>query len=152
MPWPTIAVGTKLSAAVFAAIKGYIDSDILGAQVTYTPVIKFGTTTYIGGTRDFRYRQLGKHVFVSGQIVLAGTPGGTGAIEISLPVAARMSAVLGQVTMVDASGPAVRVANARGAGSVINLVDDSGAYYTHAVPWTWTVSDVISFSFMYETT
>lgn len=150
MAWPTIAVATKLTPAKFAAMKAYIDTDLLAAQAAYAPVIKFGTTVYAGGSRDFRWKQVGKRVWVSGQITLSGSAPAAGAIEISLPVAARLASVIGPVVLVDASPVAMKVANARAGGSIMNLVDDSGAYYTNTVPWTWANGDVIIFELQYE--
>lgn len=131
----------------------------LGAWTSYTPT--WTNITIGNGTNNFKYNQIGKSVWVMGELTFGSTTSITGGPVFTLPVTASslLSAdsqfasasfldsgtenYLGIVRLTATTTGNVRAMNVGGTYARTVIVDGS-------TPFSWTTNDKICFSFWYE--
>jgi len=132
-----------------------------GGFTTWTP--SFTGVTVGNGTTVARYNQIGKLVHAEFIFVLGSTSAVTGSINISLPVTAKVGATLAPAagfagSLLDAGTAiydAIAVISSAGTLAELFAVNSAGTYAnfavtTGSVPFTWGISDAISFNITYE--
>lgn len=162
--WTTIGTaglnsGTALSTTYMRAngSGGVIfDND---AWTAYTPT--WTNLTIGNGTNDFKYKQIGKLVIVSGIMTFGSTTSVTGSIRLSLPVTASsgisVNTSLGNAVLRDA-GTATNYGPIFLASTTVIEILTYNASTTYlstsstssTVPFTWTTSDQIAIHLIYE--
>lgn len=150
----------ELTAAKVASYNSLLTA-LQAAWTTWAPT--WANLNATGATVTGRYRQIGKLVICRLVIVLSNATPISGSVTFTLPVTAAsypgaVLAPLGQARLYDQSIPTTREGGVFWASTTTALIavfDASGTYVTAAVlsstvPFTWTTSDEISLSFMYE--
>lgn len=139
-------------------------SPVFGDWTAYTPTLS-GIFTNGDWTKTCRYMQIGKMVIVQIHLVAAdATPmGGAGAATLTLPVTAASysgtagSQHLGQAMLIDVTG-AYHLGNVAWASTTTASIFASRSSNTYTdmlnptstIPFTWTTSDEIHSTFIYE--
>ena len=126
------------------------------AWIAYTPT--WTNLTVGNATQTFRYKQIGKTVFVTGLITLGSTSSITGLIDFTNPVSATSTNL--QTVRTDVllyrGGFNIGVLYPNGATKwYIRAFNTAGTYggftdTSATVPGTWTTGDFIAVSYTYE--
>lgn len=133
-------------------------TDFIPTFTTYTPTwvtTGAGADPTIGnGTLSGRYMQVGKAVFVAIKITFGTTTTvGSGIYEVGLPLASASGysgLLMGQAVDTGSSITAIH-GQVGGSDSAATLViNDSNAVVTHAAPYAWGSTDIISIAGWYE--
>jgi len=123
---------------------------------TYSP--SHTNITVGNGTEVARYVQLNKLIFVSYQLTWGSTTSFGGAISVGLPAAAN-GVAFGSATLTDAGTSnftALVQVEPTGSVAIVRTDSISGSYVrwdnsvTGTAPFTWTTSDVLKLSLVYE--
>jgi hypothetical protein len=152
----TGAVLAKTSTTDYATQWSVLDYE--GAWVSYTPT--YSNITLGNGTVSFRYKQIGKTVFVSGKFTFGSTSSFSGnPIGFSPPVnaAAQSDFMVGFSKLEDAAtaGYVALVASSSASNFTI-WISSANTTYTQqngvnsTVPFTWGTNDYFNVSVTYE--
>lgn len=143
-----------LTAAQWQEITGALAA-LSGAWTDYTPVWTAATTNPdvgTNGSKTGRYLQVGKFVLYTGRI-LAGsdTTFGSGLWKISLPVNAKDGTLhVGSALCYDASTESNRRPAAVWMFDATSLRFSAGGDVASGTPFTWTSSDQLRWTTIYE--
>ena len=126
------------------------------AWTSYTPT--WTNLTVGNGTQAFRYKQIGKTVYVQGLITLGSTSSVGGLIQFTNPVNQNSSNLqcVKTDTLLYRGGFNVGILYPNGADKWYVRVINSNSTYagttdtSSTVPGTWTTSDFITVSYFYE--
>lgn len=161
----TVIIGDQIAAAITA--KSFTDiEEILLGWTAYTPtVVQSGTVTSFSAN-SFRYRQIGKTVFVQGRLTINAIGGAVAAnlVSISLPVTApaALSGPIGTGSIIDVSASLLYAGQVRMLSTTtVGLLtvrtgtaplSTAGAIYLGAVDFTEVLAtgDIIDFYCTYE--
>lgn len=161
----TVIIGDQIAAAITA--KAFTDiEDILLGWTTYTPtVVQSGAITSIQ-SNSFRYRVIGKTVFVQGRLTINNATGAVAGnlISVSLPVAGpgSLAGPIGMGALIDASAALLYAGQVRLLSTTtVGLLTirtgtaplaSGGAIYLGAVDFTAVLAtgDIIDFYCAYE--
>jgi hypothetical protein len=149
---PLNAVFQDLAESVQLALTDKIP----GTWEPWTPT--YGNILIGDGVVTANYAQIGKTVYGNFRLQFGSTTTISTNPEISLPLESEPGCTaVGQMKMVD-QDTAVRyrgVANVNGDNFCLHALNTSGTYATEtvlgaAVPFTWTIGDILEFYFLYE--
>lgn len=129
--------------------------NLTAAWTTYVPDwTSSGTAPAIGnGTRSGAYIQVGKLVMVRGRLVFGSTSTfGTGSYRVSVPVTASGGSVnesTGSLWLFD-NGTQSGIGTCTWVSTTTLWLSTASGDITNTSPWTWTTSDQIRWSIIYD--
>jgi hypothetical protein len=158
---PTSTDLVKDGATAIETLGDAIDASLGDAYVSYTPT--WTNLTVGNGTNAFKYKQLGKTVFVKGSFTFGSTSSITGTgPSMSLPftnISSGTPNILGQSNLTDISAATLFAGHARPTSttavearyfSVSGILIASSSQLTSTAPFTWATGDAIHFNIIYE--
>lgn len=127
---------------------------VVDAWTSYTPT--YSNLSLGNGTVDAGYYRIGRTVTYRGAITFGSTTSVTGAIQVSVPVAAKGSTwSLGSAAGEDNSASFARTSgtaeiNPAIFATGINFASTGNASWTATVPFTWASGDILRWTITYE--
>ena len=138
-----------------ASATGVVSQAVVSeAWTSYTPT--YANLSLGNGTVDAGYYRIGRKVVYRGAITFGSTTSVTGAIQVSLPVAAKASTwSLGTAVGEDNSASFARTVGAAEINPAIfatgvHFASSGNADWTATVPFTWATSDILRWTITYE--
>lgn len=148
-----------IMAPVAAMFESLQDLSVTTANTAWTSFTPTWTNLTVGNstTNEGYYKQIGKNVFFYVRFVFGSTSAVTGSVSIALPVSKASTLNNGSpigITRYNDAGTAIYIGQITAAGT-LTAINAAGTYaaeafFTSAVPFTWTTNDSIFAQGIYE--